>query len=57
MVRHTGTRYQPIITHCSKYRIEGIDCMLQTEEQGESGNVITTMALGKMALDRSLPKH
>jgi len=57
MVRHTGTRYQPIITHCSKYRIEGIDCMLQTEEQGESRNVITTMALGKMALDRSLPKH
>jgi len=23
MVRHTGTRHQPIITHCPKYRIEG----------------------------------
>jgi len=22
MVRHTGTRHQPIITHCPKYRIE-----------------------------------
>ena len=24
MVRHTGTRHQPIIAHCPKYRIEGI---------------------------------
>ena len=23
MVRHTGTRHQPIIAHCPKYRIEG----------------------------------
>jgi len=24
MVRHIGTRHQPIITYCPKYRIEGI---------------------------------
>ena len=23
MVRHTGTRHQPIIAHCPKYRIKG----------------------------------
>jgi len=28
MVRHTGTRHQPIIAYCPKYRIEGIDHML-----------------------------
>ena len=46
MVRHTDTRYQLIITHCPKYRIEGINCMLQTGEQGKSGNMITIIALG-----------
>jgi len=57
MVRHTGTRYQLIITHCPKYKIEGINYMLQTGEQGKSGNIITIMALGGMALGKSLPKH
>ena len=31
--------------------------MLQIGEQGMSGNVITTMALGKMVLGGSLPKY
>ena len=57
MVRHTGTRYQLIITYCPKYKIEGINYMLQTGKQGKSGNIITIMALGGMALGRSLPKH
>jgi len=53
MVRHTGIRHWPIIAHCPKYRIEGIDCMLQTGEQGKSGNTIKKIT----ALGESLSKY
>jgi len=50
MVRHTGTRYRPIITYCPKYRIEGT-ALHDTDRESQKQWECDTQTVNELLID------